>query len=176
MIRKFLFAAVLGLFAVEVSAEEYLKNMDFSEGLASWLAPKYLNLPDGEISFKVIKADNGNQLFITGSKQEVCQMVQTINLSPEQLFKKRVTVSALIKPEKIASGSLQLMCREVDAAGKTIRYRSVKIDKWSPNEWKRYMISFEVLGKTKRVQIYIKSNYLSPGDKIFLKDMILKIH
>ena len=85
-------------------------------------------------------------------------------------------MSALIKPEKIASGSLQLMCREVDAAGKTIRYRSVKIDKWSPNEWKRYMISFEVLGKTKRVQIYIKSNYLSQGDKIFLKDMILKIH
>ena len=167
---------MLAFFAMEVSAEEYLKNMDFSQGLSSWLAPRNLNLPDGEISFKVIQAEGGNQLFITGSKREVCQMVQTINLPPEKLFKKRVTLSALIKPEKIVSGSLNLMCREVDASGKTIRYRSVKIDKWSPAEWRRYMVSFEVVGKTKTVQVYIRSNYLVPDDRIFLKDMILKIH
>ena len=48
MYKKFLFAAMLAFFAMEVSAEEYLKNMDFSQGLSSWLAPRNLNLPDGE--------------------------------------------------------------------------------------------------------------------------------
>ena len=67
------------------------------------------------------------------------------------------------------------MFREVNAQRKTIRYRTLKIDKWNKKDWQRVFVSVVVKNPTKYLQVYIKSNYLAPDDKILLKDMTLKI-
>ena len=175
MLKKSLFfmAAAIGLCTVAVSAQP-LKNCDFNAGFEHWTAPGR-QAEAGANGFSVIREEGKNVLQISGGKKEVCHLTQIIDLPPEKLLGKRVNLFAFIKPEKITSGSLQLMIREVTGAGKTIRYRIVKIDKWTPKEWQRYLISLVVSGKTRRLQVYIRGNYLLPEDRIYLKELLLEV-
>lgn len=173
MLKKTAVAIPL-LICVLLGAEEIvppLKNMDFSSGLTHWRSASAID--DG--TFAVIRENNVNVLQISGGSREVSQLVQTVYVSPEKLLNKRVNLFAEIKPAKITCGSLHFMIREVNAAGKTVRYRTVKIDKWTPDKWNRYNISLKVNKPTKKIQVYIKSNYLRPEDRIFLKNIVLNI-
>ena len=157
-------------FAEETVPPPPLKNMDFSEELKFWSSREI-----ADKSFSVIKENDTNILQISGGKKEVNQLIQSINIPPADLLDKRLTLLVTVKPEKIESGSLHLMFREVNAQHKTIRYRTLKIDKWSKKEWQRVFVSVVVKKPTEHLQVYIQSNWLSPDDKILLKDMTLKI-
>lgn len=175
MLKKTFFAILLLFCGITAFAEETLpppplKNMDFSEGLKFWS-----NRAIEDNSFSVIKENDTNILQISGGKKEVTQLIQSINIPPDDLLEKRLTLLVTVKPEKIESGSLHLMFREVNAQRKTIRYRTLKIDKWNKKDWQRVFVSVVVKNPTKYLQVYIKSNYLAPDDKILLKDMTLKI-
>ena len=156
-------------FATEVPL--LLKNINFDNGLLHWQSPKALK----DTAFSVVKEKRGNILKISGGPKENYQLVQVVNIPSEKLLNKRVKFFATVKVEQLSSGAVHLMIREINSKGKTIRYRVVKITKWSPKGWQKYNISLEVKNPTKKLQIYIKSNYLINTDLILLKDLELKV-
>ena len=176
MCKKTILSAILtavAAFSVLASGQP-LKNCDFASGFAHWLSPERQQKA-GENGFVIVKDNGKNILQISGGKSEVCHLTQMIDLPPEKLLGKRVNLFASVKPEKIDSGSLQIMIREIDGSGRTVRYRIAKIDKWTPKEWQRQLVSLGVSGKTRRLQVYIRSNYLLPEDRIYLKDLMLEV-
>jgi hypothetical protein len=162
---------VISCSSFAIKEQLLLKNITFNNGLLHWQSPKAVK----DTAFTTVRENNKNILKISGGKKEVCQLVQSVNISPEKLLNKRVNFFAIVKVEKLSSGSLNLMVREINSKSKTIRYRTVKITKWTSPNWQRYNISFEVRKPTCKLQIYIKSNYLTGNDCIYVKDLELKI-
>jgi hypothetical protein len=158
-------------FAKEDSSSLLLKNINFKEGLLHWQSSNAIK----DTAFSVIKENDTNILKISGGKKEVSQLVQSVNILPEKLFNKRVNFFATVKVENLSSGAMHLMIREVNAKGKTVRYRLVKITKWTSCNWQKHNISFVVKNPTKYLQVYLRSNYLTSSDSIYVKDLQLKI-
>ena len=158
-------------FSFASEAQLLLKNIDFSNNLQYWQSAKLVK----DSAFQVQKENNKNILKISSGKQDICQLVQRVNISPEKLLNKRISLFATIKVNQLSSGALHLCVREVNNNGKTIRYRTIKITKWSPKGWQKYNISFVVKNPTKYLQVFIKSNYLSKQDSVLLKDLKLNL-
>lgn len=173
-IYSFLLSFVLIMSACcGIAQDALLKNMDFKDGLKYWINDSKLSLPVSEVGFTVETVDGKPCLAAVGSGKSSFTLHQMIALPPPAILGKKVVFSAEIKPEKI-SGTFLLMVRESNHKG-TIRYRKITLNKWSPNEWKKYTAEFVVGPPTQVLQVYIQSNFLAPGDKIFMKNLSVKM-
>ena len=172
-LNPFAMAAAMVFFSSSIFGQsQIVKNSDFKDGLKHWMSDERLALPSSETGFTTEKVEGTVCLAAIGTgKQEkkTFQIVQHIPLPQADILGKKVTFSADIKPVNI-SGTFHFMIWEATKK-RSIRYRKITLNKWSPKEWKRYTAEFVVFKPTELIQIYFQSNYLEPGDKILVKNM-----
>lgn len=155
-----------------------LLNQDFKEGLKYWCDKKKIELPTNKLGFKVENIEGENCLAAIGctdvKEQPGKQLRQTIK-NLKLPLNHSVTFKMSINPVKI-SGTLNFMIREVNAKGKTIRYRKILLNKWAEPGWKEYSQSFVAMPPTVYLQVFIQSMYFQPGDKVLMKDFKLEVN
>ena len=154
------------------SEEITILNQYFEENFKYWVNDETAKAKD--FGFTTETVDNEKCLVAIGvadpEKQKGRGMRQIIRVPKDKISNKYFTFSADVKSIK-NSGTLRLAIREVNRQGKTIRYHNLDIGKWAPKEWKRFLKQIHIGLKTERLEIYIKTMYLKPGDKILLKKM-----
>ena len=174
MLKKVVMTALVFCAALGAFAEPYkLKNADFKEGLKFWTGAKWLSQPPEKMGFAIEKNENETLLVGIGP-QNARQLVQSIEMKTEDLLNKKVRFGATVKPEKL-SGTFNVMIREINAQGKSIRYRKLSWNKYSPQEWKKAVSEFVVMKPTVRIQFYIKAEFLAEGDRVLLKEPFIEI-
>lgn len=175
---KKLITVFCAVFSMALLAEESiytLKNADFQQKFTSWTATKRASLPPEKLGFAIENMDGKDVLVAVGSdKIKHFQLVQHIDLKENEILKKKVTFGATIKPEKL-SGTVKIMVREVLKNKKWSRYRTIALNKYTPNEWKKFVSSFVVSPPTVCLQFYIQTQYLAPGDRVLVKDPFIQI-
>lgn len=169
------FCAVFSFAALAEESIYTLKNADFQQKFAFWTGTARQNLPPEKLGYAIETADGKNVLVAVGSdKIKSFQLVQHIDLKENELVKKHVTFGAMVKPEKL-SGSFKIMIREVLKNKRWSRYRTIALNKYTPNEWKKFVSSFVVTSPTVSLQFYIQSSYLAPGDRVLVKEPFVTI-
>ena len=135
-----------------------------------------LPLPAEKSGFAVEKDGEGFCLAAVGTAaKKDYQLVQTIKLKEAEILGKRVRFGATVKAIKL-TGTFEVMIREVQKNGKTIRYRALRWNKYSaPKDWKKAVMEFVPAKPTYILQFYIKSRHLLPGDKVLLKEPFVEI-
>ena len=177
MFKKVIFALIASTVALGASAEAYkLGNSDFKDGLKVWMSPQSAALPAEKTGFAVEKDGEGLCLAAVGTQaKKDYQLVQTIKLKEAEILGKRVRFGATVKAIKL-TGTFEVMIREVQKNGKTIRYRALRWNKYSaPKDWKKAVMEFVPAKPTYILQFYIKSRHLLPGDKVLLKEPFVEI-
>ena len=174
MLKKYLFLALLGAVCLLNGKEIAIENLDFSAGLKNWRGV------GKQSEFQVIPLDGINTLVVRGSEQGESQVsgyrqiILPIPVSTKDIRGQKVTLSAEIKVERL-SGSFKLMIRE-SRKKSTLHYRQTIISKWeNTGEWNRYNCECYVSKKTERLQIYLQSCFLKPGDKLYVRNLKLDI-
>lgn len=177
MLKQILCALLIIGSLTAFAQDALLLNQDFKEGLKHWASRETLALPENERGFKVETIDGVQCVIAFGTTDfkdnPQKQLRQTINIQ-EKPLKHTITFKLSINPVKI-SGTFNFMIREVDAQGKTIRYRKITLDKWAQQGWKEYSQNFTAMSPTAAVQVFIQSMYFQPGDKVLMKDLKLEI-
>ncbi|MCK4981733.1 MAG: hypothetical protein KAS17_02355, partial [Victivallaceae bacterium] len=140
MLKKVLLTVILGINIMLHGGDDFLLNNDFKEGLKHWCTKKKIELPANKLGFKVENIEGENCLAAIGYTdvkeqpgKQLRQMIKNLELPLNHL----VTFKMSINPVKI-SGTLNFMIREINAKGKTIRYRKISLNKWAKQGWKEY--------------------------------------
>ena len=54
--------------------------------------------------------------------------------------------------------------QEIDAAGKSLRYQTIKLTKYDQHDWKNYTKTFKLSPKTDAIALHITADYLDGED------------
>ena len=142
------------------NAENLVRNPDFQPPLwKEWHcnAPKnFLAEKDGERNVIVIKGNTPAKGF-----QRIIQTYR--QLKGADLAGREITLSFDAKAEKL-SGNVSFAIREIDAAGKSLRYQTVKLTKYDQHDWKNYTKTFKLSPKTDAIALHITADYLDGED------------
>ena len=84
-------------------------------------------------------------------------------LKGADLAGREITLSFDAKAEKL-SGNVSFAIREIDAAGKSLRYQTVKLTKYDQHDWKNYTKTFKLSPKTDAIALHVTADYLDGED------------
>jgi hypothetical protein len=170
MLKRILLLILLVSFGLIVAADGIIENSDFSKGFSGWFVTN-------NNAFSVKDIDGNKCLEVSGVKDQkknaYIKCSQNLKLSQEQIQGKKFIFSVDVKAVKI-SGRLDVSIREIDAKGRSVTYRTIKLTKWDDGDWKKFKRSFVPAKKTARLAVYIVGYYLAPDDKIYIKNISIK--
>jgi len=128
-------------------------------------APKnFLPGKDGKRNFVEIR---GN-----APPKEFQRMIQSIPLKPEELAGKEAVLSLEAKVDRL-SGKVSFAVREVDKAGKSLRYETIALTKYDRHDWKEYRRTFKISPETASIALHITADYLGAEDAVRYADLKL---
>ena len=155
-----------GIICKAEEAKNLIPNPNFANNFKGWFVTqkKAFSVKDNILSIKGLPE--------LGEKNGYVKCAQGLKLPKDQIAGKKFTFGITIKATKV-SGKLMLSVRQVDAKGKSITYKGIKLKKRDKYDWKKLTNTFTVSPKAVRLGIYIVSGYLEGDDDIQVKDIYL---
>ncbi len=163
IMKHLIFAALLS--AGNLAAANLLKNPDFEQGFKGYFKTDAFSLNQGVLNINGVPGA-GEKI---NSSQKLAQSLS--GLTAAEWPNRKLKLSFQAKIERI-SGRLEVTIREIDAAGKTIRYHMIPFTKWdTADDWQDFSRTFKLSPKAAGAALYIRACYLDGKDRIQLRKL-----
>lgn len=142
-----------------------LNNPDFEQDFKGYFKTDAFSLDQGILNIRGVP-QAGEKV---NGYQKLSQTLTT--LPAAECPNHELSLSFQANIERI-SGRLEVAIREIDVAGKTIRYHVIPFTKWdTTSAWQDFSRTFKLSSRAAGVALYIVAYYLDDKDQIQLRKL-----